>query len=260
MFSFDAILPAGGRSPELTRAVGAAHEIKALLQAGDKTLLECAINAAREAGAQRVVVVGSDQLKPFCTHADALLPEGSSGVDNVFKALDWLGPAPAGETNHRVLILSTDLPFVSGEALKTFCNTCPPEADICVPLVERQTYDKTFPNSPGTWNTLQRNGAQGEWSTGSAFLISTEALRRNRNLMESAFQARKNPFAMVKLLGFPFILKFLRRQLSIEDILGRAEQVLDCKGAAFEAPPELAFDIDTPEEWHYAQQFHKGKS
>lgn len=259
MFSFDAILPAGGRDAELAAATRSPSDIKALLKLGEQTLLERAIEAAREAGAQRVVVVGADELQPYCSHADALLPEGNSGVDNVFKALDWLGQTPVGETNSRVLILSTDLPFVSGEALQAFLNACPSEADICVPLVERKTYDQKFPNSPGTWNTLRRDGAAGEWSTGSAFLIHTKALQRNRALMESAFQARKNPFAMVKLLGFPFILKFLLRRLSIEDILGRAERVLKCKGAAFEAPPELAFDIDTPEEWHYASNL-KGHS
>lgn len=250
MFSFDAILPAGGRSPELTKAIGVSHEIKALLKLQDQTLLEVAIRAARDAGAERIVVVGADELKPFCARADVLLPEGHSGVDNVFTALDWLG-----ETNNRVLILSTDLPFVSGAAITEFLNGCPNEVDICVPLVQRKTYDQKFPASPGTWNSLRRNGAAGEWSTGSAFLIKTEALRRNRRLLESAFQARKNPFAMVKLLGFPFILKFLIRQLSVEDILSRAERVLDCRGAALEAPPELAFDIDTPEEWHYATKW-----
>jgi hypothetical protein len=58
---------------------------------------------------------------------------------------------------------------------------------------------------------------------------------------------------MLKLLGPVFITKFLTRRLTIEDIEERVSRIFGCKGVAVKGcSPELAFDIDLPEEYRYA--------
>ncbi len=258
---FDAVLPAGGRiAGSFAQEAGA--QIKALIALGGRTLLERTIDALRDTGRiGRIVVIGPDELRNHAATraADAVLPEAESGPANIFRGLQWLSQQsdklPNGaQTNalqeaHRVLVVTTDLPFLTAQAINGFLEACPATAEVCVPIIRREAFEACFPDSCGFYVRLR----DGEWTMGCAFLLNAPALTRNRLHIERIFEARKSQLAMARLLGPLFIARFLCGRLEVAHIQARCESVLGCTGhAVLGCAPELAFDIDQPEEFRLA--------
>lgn len=244
------ILPAGGRiAGEFAAEAGA--EIKALITLNGQSVLERMVRALRDTGrVGRIVVIGPEVLAghPVARLVDGVVPEGDSGPENFFRGLDWLA-AHAPENGSRVLLMATDLPFVTAGAISAFLDACPPDGDICLPVIRREAFQARFPGSVNQYVSL-RDGA---WTIGCAFLVNPAALRDNRVHIEHAFAARKSQPAMARLLGLEFIVRFVLGRLDVEHIERRCGQILRCRGRAVHGcPAELAFDIDLPGEYRYA--------
>lgn len=247
----DAILPAGGRI-DGAFADETGTEIKALIRFDGRTLLERAIRAIRESGrVSRIVVVGPEELRRSSVEADALIPDSGSGPENHRRGLEWLRPS-----TERVLILTTDLPFVRPESITAFIDSCPPDIDICLPVLRREAFESEYPGSPATWVRLR----DGEWTLASAALITPVALDSQCAHIDRVFALRKSNLALARLLGPAFILRYLTRGLRIEDVEEKCRQIVGCSGAAVpDCPPDLAFDIDLPEEYRYALSYLAGE-
>ncbi len=254
----DAILPAGGRiDGDLAQEAGT--DIKALLLLEGETLLERAIVALRQSSRiNRIVVIGPPHMSTHAAakDADIVLPEGDSGPENIFRGLNWLQEHSQHDTSiardqkRRVLIATTDLPFLTPQAIRDFLDKCSPQAQICVPLYTRAEFESRFPDEGGEYVRL----SDGEWTTGCVYLLDGDALLRNRAHIEDIFNARKSQIAMARLLGPAFIARFLTRRLAIPHILQRLEHVLKCRGEAIRGcAPELAFDIDSIEDLRAAR-------
>jgi molybdopterin-guanine dinucleotide biosynthesis protein A len=251
MTQVDAILPAGGRiSGDFAAEAGA--EVKALISLNGRTVLERTIAALRGTGrVGRIVVIGPEEVSahPAAQVADAALPEGGqSSPANILRGLEWLRNARGGHPD-RVLIVTTDLPFITPEAITSFLDACPRDLDICIPLLQRAEFEARFPDFPLEYVRLR----DGEWAMGCAFLVNPQAIIAHRARIEQVFALRKSQIGMMRLLGLRFIARFLLRRLTIKDIERRCLEILDCSGGAiYGCPPELVFDIDLPEEYRYA--------
>ena len=246
--NLDAILPAGGMiSGEFADV--ARTNVKALVTVGEMTLLERAVTALRESGCvRRIVVIGDVEVREEAVRvgADTALESGDSGPENIFRGLESL--QSYGGTD-RILVVTTDLPFLTGEAISRFVAQCPADAELCLPILTQAELDARFPGSPSEFVPLK----EGQFTLGSVALLKAETLQRNRAHLESVFSARKSQLGMAKLLGFGFVVKFLLKRLSVRDIEARCEALLKCRGAAVpHSPAELALDIDTLEDFRYA--------
>jgi CTP:molybdopterin cytidylyltransferase MocA len=245
----DVILPAGGRiSGAFAAAVGT--ETKALIPLEGKTILRRTIETLRATErVGRIVVIGPEEARGEAKEcgADGVLEEGASGPENAFHGLEWLRAQP--NSGSHVLLMATDLPFLTPEALNGFLDACPPDADLALPIVTERAFRERFPDSPSVFVRLR----DGSFTLGCAFRIRPETLLRNRAQIDQVFAARKSQWAMGRLLGLPFLLRFATRQLEVAHIETRCQEILNCKGAAVpNSPAELAYDIDLPEEYAYA--------
>lgn len=231
----------------MARAAGT--EIKALIPFDGVTILGRTISALRDTGVVgKIAVIGGEELRTSdsAQGADLLIPEGSSGPDNIQRGLEAL---TEGGKPERVLVVTTDLPLITPEIISRFISACPPDKDICVPLVAKRDYDGAFPGSTATFVTLR----DGTWTTGCAYVMSVAALERSRPYIERVFENRKSKLGMAKLLGPAFLLKFLTKTLTIPDVERKIESLLKCSGAAVpNSPPELAYDIDFVDDYEYA--------
>jgi 2-C-methyl-D-erythritol 4-phosphate cytidylyltransferase len=249
----DVILPAGGRIGG-DFAAETATEIKALLQIGEQTILERTLGALRALDqVGRIVVIGPHELTDHAAAqaADAVLPEAESGPANILRGIEWLHRSNGEQHAERVLIVTTDLPFLTSEAITEFLEYCPHHADICVPVVTRGDIESRFAHKKGVYIPLR----DGVWTIGNAFLVNPVALLQNRAHIDRIFAARKSGRKMALLLGPGLIARFLCRRVMVADVVRRCEYILGCSGAAiYNCAPELAFDIDLPEEYRYAIQ------
>jgi CTP:molybdopterin cytidylyltransferase MocA len=251
----DAILPAAGRI-DGSFAAEAGVKTKALISLDGHTVLERAISVLRATGRiGKIVVIGTDEVidSTAAKAADAVLPEaGPTGPDNIFAGLQWVYEANNQHHPDKVLLLTTDLPFIIPETITDFLDICPDDLDICLPVIRRTEFENRFPGLTIEYVRLR----DGEWTMGCAFLLNPTAIARNRSLLDSVFAARKSQIAMARLLGLPFILRYFSKRLTIPQIEQRCLGLLGCSGRGIQqAAPELAMDIDSIADYYYARDY-----
>ncbi|MDP9018756.1 MAG: NTP transferase domain-containing protein [Candidatus Eremiobacteraeota bacterium] len=236
-----AVITAGGRvSGEFAAAIGT--PVKALARVGNRTLLHCAIDAAREAGAAEVAVVGGPEVRQAASRdIDRFIPEAQSGAQNVHLAL-------AAFPGQSLMYLSSDLPFISGTVLVEFLSRAP-EGSLCMPLAQAAAYEQRFEAAPLHATVIGKERI----ANGSVFKIPAGGAEIIDSIAQRLFNARKDLLGMAKLMGPGLLLKFLCKQLTIADLETHAARVLGFPVfAARNCAPELCFDIDSIEDYTYA--------
>jgi GTP:adenosylcobinamide-phosphate guanylyltransferase len=236
-------------------AAKAGTDVKALIRFGQETILARTIRVLRETGRiGRMVVIGGDEVQAEAGPLGAeVLPEGVSGPDNILKGLKYLLAQP--DPPQKVFVITTDLPFLTPAIIERYIDQCPPDRDICVPLISKQEWDERFPGSGATFAKL----GDGVWTTGCAYLIDVKALENSMPQIERVFKNRKSILGMAKLLGPRFLFKFVTKTLNVPDVEVKILSMLGCTGGAVRnAPTELAYDIDALDDFEYAMT-HQGK-
>lgn len=244
----DAIVPAGGTiDAEFAQLVGTQE--KALIEIGGRSILQAVVQALRDSGRIRnIVVVGSSSVREQVSSLGVeCIEPGDSGPENIFRGFDKLQQlAPKVE---QALIVTCDLPFVSGESVASYLDLCPPDRDICVPVIDREAFEAAY---PGTTSTFVQT-KDGTFTIGGMFLMSARKLPQLRQSIEQIFAKRKSKIGMAMLIGPKFVWKYLTKSLTISDLEAKIESMLRCTGAAVRgAPVDLAYDIDYRDDYEYA--------
>lgn len=205
-------------------------------------MLDAAIDAARGAGARDVAVIGGDEVRAAGPSADRIIPEAPSGAQNVLSAL------AAWNDREPLVYLTSDMPYVTADALKTFISRVPP-ASIAMAVAEEAAFVRRFPNPPAHGVRLGS-----EYITnGGAFFLPAGSRDAVRSLATRFFDARKSLTRMALLLGPRLLWRFAMRRLTIHDLEAHAFRVLNIPAFAVrDCAPELAFDVDTFGEYEYA--------
>lgn len=253
MGPFDAILPAGGRiSGEYALEMGTA--VKALVKFGNKTVLQHTIEQLRRSSnVRRIVVIGPNQVleHPAAGGADARLLEANTGPENIKNGIDYLRGLEQGPLGP-ILIVCTDLPFLSAEKLDEFIAKCPEDRDICIPICTEAEFTRRFQGKKSMYVQL----AEGPLKTGSVFLISAEVFLRHFDEMQEIFKARKSKWKMASLIGFGFAFRVVTGRASLAEVQKRVLEILQCAGEPVKgSPPELAYDIDDLEDYEDALEY-----
>jgi GTP:adenosylcobinamide-phosphate guanylyltransferase len=236
----DAVITAGGRvGPPLADLIGTT--VKALAVVDGMTMLERAIAAARDAGAQRIAVVCGEEARRTCANlVDATVDEAESGAENVRRALAVF--------DRDILYLTSDLPFIRASAVTDFLARVPRGA-IAMPLANAGAYESRFPDAPAHATVI---GGE-RIANGSAFWIPTGAAAAITSAAQRFFDARKSLLRMARLLGPQLMFKHATRRLRIADIERRAARVFGFPTHAIrDCAPELCFDVDDLTDYRYA--------
>jgi hypothetical protein len=239
--SVAAVITAGGRvGDEFADAIGT--EIKALARIGNSSLLEKAISALRECGIERIAVVGGPEVRAACDREIAVIEETPDGAENARRALhSW-------DERETLLYLTSDMPFITGSALRAFLECVPPQT-LALPLTEWRDFAARFPDAPPFGITL----AGERVVNGGAFLVPAPAKTRVEALAMQLFNARKEPWRMARIAGPRLLLRFAFKRLDVKSLEARARGLIGANALAVRgAPAELAYDVDTLAEYRYA--------
>jgi molybdopterin-guanine dinucleotide biosynthesis protein A len=249
MAGLDVVIPAGGKlDAEFEKLIGVKSKALIPIYHG-KTILETTIEALRAApSVNRIVVVGSQEVLDHSVSklADqALLATGSS-PDNIMVGLRAISNMESPQ--EKVLISTCDLPFLTADIIEEFISLCSGESDFYVPLINKNDFEERFPSAEATFVKLM----DGEWTTGCLYIATVKGVLTARPHLERVFQNRKSKFKMASMLGFRFVWNYLMQRLTVPDVEKKIRELLGVKGVAVSgAPPELAFDIDYIEDYHY---------
>lgn len=235
-----AILAGGRVDGEFARRLGT--PVKALARICGITLLERAIAAARSAGAQRIAVVGGEEVRAACGHlVERLIDETQDGTENVHRAIFSWPDVP-------LLLASSDLPFARGEHIREFLKMAPADA-VGMPLVSAAAYARAFPGSPSHATSLFDERIV----NGSVFYLPPNSAPRIDAFAQKFFRARKSRARMALLLGPQLILRFALQRLAVEDLERQAERMLGLPAKAVRgSSPALCYDIDSAADYEYA--------
>ena len=245
----DVVLPAGGRiSGKFAQAAGT--EIKALIRFDEETILRRTIQALRDSECiGRIAVIGPEEVLSEEAR-QRRGPDVAGRQNRAGQHLSW--PRRPDERHPHLLIVTGDMPFLIPDSVRDFLALCPTEPEICIPIVERTEFERRYPNLIRTDTPLH----DGYFRLGGIFRVEVATLRRVRPHLEQMFAARKNNLQMAQPIGIPFIVRYLFRRLTVDQIVAHAGRILQCRGAVRPPrPPEIAFDIDIPEELAYACHF-----
>jgi molybdopterin-guanine dinucleotide biosynthesis protein A len=240
-----AAITAGGRvEGELAKAMGTT--IKALAPIGTTTPLESAISGARAAGAERVVVIGGDEVRARVgAIVDEVIEESPSGRENIARAIRSSEDRP-------LLLLASDMPFLSDEAVRAFVARAS-EYDLALPLADADTYERTYPGAPPHATTIGNERIV----NGSIVYFGPGIAPRVLDVSERLFVARKSLLRMAVLLGPALLARFALRRLRIEHVEARATAVFGIRARAVRgSDPGLCFDIDGVDDYRYACEHH----
>ena len=216
---------------------GNSHSWQALVN----YVIEALKNASQVAN---IVVVAPRDIK------DALSPEarwveaGDSLTENIFRAMDVI------EKKNNVLFVTSDVPFLHGEAIDDFIHRCGElSGEIFYPLVSREATSSCIPR-PYVLLHHERRGLYG----GNILLANPQAVM-NCWIMDEVIARRKKPWKIIRMLGFFFILKFLTKQLTLRELEQRASEILGHSGMLIISPyPELSTDVDKPSDLQLAEK------
>lgn len=249
---YDTVILAGGESSSDLKKM-APYDNEALIIVGNYPMIYYVYRALRaSAKIDKIIVSGPiDALKNILPRDEKLLfvEGGSNAMDSFARAVKVL---EATEISTKVLVLPTDIPFISTEAIEDFLARCEEtDDDFYYPVTCREVNEAKFPGVQRTYVRLQEGVVTG----GNLFLIRSELIERCLEMGVKLVERRKNPLAMAQLFGFGLVWKYITRRLSIEMAEKRFYQALGIRGKGIISPyAEVGVDVDKPSDLKLAQE------
>lgn len=249
---YDAVILAGGESTGDLRKI-APYDNEALILIGKYPMIYYVYQALRACSMiDKIVISGPmESLRPIFSREERLLfvQGGNNAVESFAAAVDVLKREGISE---QVLILPTDIPFITTEAIEDFISRCEKlPADFYYPVTSKAVNEAKFPGVHRTYVRLK----EGIFTGGNLFLLRSEVVDRSLDLAVQLVERRKNPIAMARLFGLQLVFKYLLRRLSIPAVEQRFYQVTGIRGRALVSDyAEVGVDVDKPSDLRLAQQ------
>lgn len=235
------VLAGGGADDPLARGAGTAA--KALVPIDGAPMGAYVCSALRASGViDRIVYVGPSDpgVAPL---VDAVVPAGRRMVDSMAlgfgAALAAEGGAAAGA---RLLMVTADVPWWSAAGVASFVEQAP-DVDLVYPVVSAETALATFPNQRRTFARL----ADGRFTGGNAVLLSHAGALALLPVIDAAFQARKAPWRLARLIGFDVVWALVTRRARIAALEARVSGILGVAARVYLSDDAaIAADVDDP--------------
>ncbi len=232
------VLAGGDRDDRLARTVGA--ESKALVPLRDVPMGAYVATALRASGViDDVVWVGPTDGR-VRRLVDAALPAGNRLVDSLTLGL---GAAMGRDPTARYLIVTADIPWWDAEGVSVFLRDAP-FADLVYPVVAQATALARFPDQKRTFVRL----ADGRFTGGNAVLLSPRAVPALLPFVDLAYEARKQPFALARQVGWGTLVALATGRARLDGIEARVRALLGLDARVFISDDAaIAADVDHPE-------------
>jgi len=248
---FNALVLAGakGKGP---LEIAANVKNKALIMINDKPIIEYIIDALNNSkNIDKVLVVGPrDELYPYIgKKVQEILEPGNSILENMEIGLNYFN------SENNLLLLASDIPLITSQAIDEFIKKCVErEAYVGYPIITKENIIKKYPETIRTYVNMK----EGTFCGGNIAFFKPEVFFQKRELIKELYNNRKAPWKYVKILGLKFILKFLFKTLTLDEIEKRLTKILGYKSiAVMVSYPEIMIDLDKPSDLEVIQKYLK---
>jgi len=238
----DALVLAGGSTKGLTEDTNVGT--KALIDINGRPMLAYILDALKGAGqvGKITVVLPSSVRNSQCLEkADIVVNGNGDMVENFYTGLSSMGNGK-DDSKHEVLVISADIPLITSEAVDDFIKRCRErEASLYYPIVSKSAVEKRYPKVNRTYMALR----EGRFTGGNFFLFDRRVALRNRELLKKVIGVRKSPLDFIRILGLPFIVRFIFHWLTLPGLEKKISDLMGAKGVAVPTPyVEVSIDVD----------------
>ena len=243
----NAVVLAGGRNDAaMQEATGVTN--RALTPLGGRTMLDYVVTAL-----QRSETVGNVYVVGEVPDRDGyqVIAGGATLLDNLMAGLR---AAEARGAQERILVSTSDIPFLSPESVDDFVRRGVADgADLCCSFVPIALCRERFPEMKRTALKLR----EGRFTLGNLMLVNPKALLAHQATIQAAYATRKSPLKMARLLGWGLLGRLVLAQTVSPSLLtvGALEESVgrllgsDSRAAGLQsAYPEIGTDVDKPED------------
>ncbi|HRW13034.1 MAG TPA: nucleotidyltransferase family protein [Syntrophomonas sp.] len=248
---YDAIILAGGESTNDLKKI-APYDNEALIIIGNYPMIYFVYQTLRSSSQINNIVVSGpvEALKAILPRDERLffVNGGQNAIESFAHAVKALNDKGISS---KVLIMPTDIPFITVEAIEDFIKRCETsDDDFYYPVTRKEVNEKKFPGVQRTYVRLQEGVVTG----GNLFLIRSSVIEKSLEMGLKLVERRKNPLAMARLFGISLALRYLFGRLSIAMVEKRFYKMLGIKGKCIISPyAEIGVDVDKPSDLKLAQ-------
>ena len=212
---------------------------KALLMLNEMPMVEYIVNALLGSKlVNDIVVVGPEyDLTPFLEKkVTRILESTDSIIENVKIGLDYL------KDDGNILLLTSDIPLITGEIIDRFITKCEQyDAFFYYPIITQESIIKKYPDTIRSYFTLK----EGTFCGGNMVIFNSPVFDRNKELVEELYHNRKDIKKYISILGIKFLVKFLLKTLTIQEIETKAAQIVGYPVKSITIDdPEVMIDLD----------------
>lgn len=253
----DCIVLAGGRpSQDDPLYQYSRGEPKALIDIAGKPMIAWVLEALLAAESiDSIAVVGLEALPGYLEKV-VLLPDEGSLVDNLSSGLSWIRSSRPDAKS--VLLCSSDVPFITGKIVDHFfAESQSPEFAVYYPVATRDRMKSRFPQVTRTYVKL----ADLQVAGGDLIVIHQQAFNSDLEVWRSITNARKYPWRIARIIGISTLFKLVTRQLTLKEATMLGEKIVGYPVKVILSDyPEIAMDVDSPEQMKLAAEELKTRS
>lgn len=186
-----------------------------------------------------------------CEGVAKTVPPAGSIIDNLIA-----GVKACGGGGH-VLVVTSDIPMVTSEAIEDFLTRCRETDDeFYYAVISKDVNDAKYPGMARTYVKL----AEGTFTGGNIMLVSSRLVAENGDLIRDLLAARKEPVKMSRIIGMSFLFRALiaqtvwRGALPISFAEKTVGRIVKARLRAVQTPyAEIGADVDKPEHVEFAE-------
>jgi GTP:adenosylcobinamide-phosphate guanylyltransferase len=242
-----------GGVDSLARQEGVPH--KGLIPLAGVPMIERVIGVLRSLGDSAHIVIA-------CDRPDALvaLPEICGALSEGRLTLTSTAATPSrtilqamheGVITPPFLITTADHPLLTAAMIRWFWQRIPEGTDMAAALALAEVVRSACPETRRTYLPF----ADGRYSGCNLFAVRTTEAQRALVFWQQVETRRKDPLAMIRLLGPLPLARFLLGRLSLQAAVAKLEQLTGTRLAAVALPfAEAAIDVDKPEDLDLARR------
>lgn len=151
-----------------------------------------------------------------------------------------------------ILLTTSDHALLTTEIVEYFCGEAQASGcDVVAGVARRETVMNAYPQTSRTAYQF-RDGA---YCSCNLFAFLTPQSRTVPSFWRQVEQQRKNPFKVIRILGWMTVLRYLAGRLTLIEAMERLSQRLGCRAGIVVMPyPEAAIDVDSAGDWNFVQQ------
>lgn len=239
---YNAVLLAGAENGDLIPK-RLTIDYEALLEINGKAIVNYVLEALNNAQqVNKIIIVGPKSVENvlLAKGADLVIEAEESMIENIELGLQTLDEE--FNPNQPCLLITSDIPLVTSEAIDSFINDCNrQEASIYYPIISKETIQATYPAADNTYVDLQHDTYTG----GNLTLVDPEVITESISLLERVIENRKHPLKMSRMLGLKFATKLLFGRLSLAEIEAKISDLVGTScSTVITDYPELSLDVD----------------